>query len=237
MAGVPIRFRCFRCNQLLGVSRSKAGAVVACPKCSAELIVPDPAETEEPAAADASGAPDEPSSSWSVQSTSPAPEPPPSELDSGIPLDFLDIRPEDIRVEPGIRLPTPRTPAPSPRPVPAPTAGVQVEGYGIEIETEPPPPAQRPIERERAPTARQASAPTVVAAAPPVRAAEEPILGSIQLDAPTAARPRRTPVTVRPRDLVLPRSVVASWSLFVLLALALSFVAGLLAGHFVWRVH
>jgi hypothetical protein len=41
----------------------------------------------------------------------------------------------------------------------------------------------------------------------------------------------------RARDLVLPRSVVASWSLFVLLAQALAFLAGLLAGHYIWRVH
>ena len=37
----PIKFRCFQCNQLLGVSRSKAGEVVSCPKCAAELIVPE----------------------------------------------------------------------------------------------------------------------------------------------------------------------------------------------------
>jgi hypothetical protein len=42
---------------------------------------------------------------------------------------------------------------------------------------------------------------------------------------------------VRARDVVLPRSVVLAWSLFVLLALAAAFGAGLLAGHFVWRVH
>ncbi len=41
----------------------------------------------------------------------------------------------------------------------------------------------------------------------------------------------------RPRDLVLPRSVVAFWSLFVLIAQALAFIAGLLSGHFIWRVH
>jgi hypothetical protein len=32
----------------------------------------------------------------------------------------------------------------------------------------------------------------------------------------------------------MPRSAVVAWSLFVLLALVLAFVAGLLAGHFVW---
>jgi hypothetical protein len=31
--------------------------------------------------------------------------------------------------------------------------------------------------------------------------------------------------------------VVATWSLLVLVAQALAFVAGLLAGHYVWRIH
>ncbi|MBX6313707.1 MAG: hypothetical protein IRY99_12425, partial [Isosphaeraceae bacterium] len=43
MPGEPIKFRCFQCSTLLRVSASKAGTVVACPKCSVELIVPDPA--------------------------------------------------------------------------------------------------------------------------------------------------------------------------------------------------
>jgi len=43
--------------------------------------------------------------------------------------------------------------------------------------------------------------------------------------------------TARARDLVLPRSVVAFWSLFVLVAKALAFLAGLLAGHYIWRIH
>ena len=40
----PIKFRCFECSKLLGVSRSKVGMVVSCPQCGADLIVPDPAE-------------------------------------------------------------------------------------------------------------------------------------------------------------------------------------------------
>ena len=41
----------------------------------------------------------------------------------------------------------------------------------------------------------------------------------------------------RLREVILPASVVLSWSLFVLFAIALSFVAGLLLGHFVWIAH
>ena len=59
---MPIRFRCAYCQQLMGIARRKAGAVVRCPRCAGELIVPptqeipggngaaplhDPAESEE----------------------------------------------------------------------------------------------------------------------------------------------------------------------------------------------
>lgn len=38
---MPIRFRCVYCNQLLGISRRKAGCIVRCTKCEGQLIVPD----------------------------------------------------------------------------------------------------------------------------------------------------------------------------------------------------
>jgi hypothetical protein len=73
-------------------------------------------------------------------------------------------------------------------------------------------------------------------AAPPKPAdALEPVSPPIRIE-PTRIAPDRTP-PVRSRDLLIPRSVVAFWSLFVLMAQALAFVAGLLAGHFLWRVH
>lgn len=39
----------------------------------------------------------------------------------------------------------------------------------------------------------------------------------------------------RRRDVVLPRTAVIAWALFALFALALSFVAGLLIGHYRWK--
>ncbi len=65
----------------------------------------------------------------------------------------------------------------------------------------------------------------------------------IQLDAPLirpdppTPRPAPPPPAATPRrgDLVIPRVVVVSWSLFVLGALWLAFVAGLLAGRYVWK--
>ncbi len=197
MPKVPIKFRCVECNQLLGVSPSKVGSVVACPRCAVELIVP---EVDDP----------------SEVPRAPEPEPIPAILTSLVlerrdPLD--ELRPEDIRVEPGLldpgrarREPRPieRAPAPSPEP-PAP---------------EPPPFVLTPESM----------------AGPPIEAPptpDEAILPPIQTE-PVAIRLARP--TTRARDITLPRSVVTAWSLFVLLALALAFAAGLLAGHFLWRV-
>ena len=45
---MPIRFRCAYCNQLMGISRRKAGTVVRCPTCSGQVVVPNP-DAQEPA--------------------------------------------------------------------------------------------------------------------------------------------------------------------------------------------
>jgi DNA-directed RNA polymerase subunit RPC12/RpoP len=37
---MPIRFRCFYCNQLMGIARRKAGTTVRCPTCSSQVVVP-----------------------------------------------------------------------------------------------------------------------------------------------------------------------------------------------------
>lgn len=37
---MPIKFRCLHCRQLLGISRSRANAVVDCPRCGRSLRVP-----------------------------------------------------------------------------------------------------------------------------------------------------------------------------------------------------
>ena len=52
---MPIRFRCAYCNQLMGISKRKAGTVVRCPNCAGQVIVPNPAAeqpgTQQPAPA------------------------------------------------------------------------------------------------------------------------------------------------------------------------------------------
>lgn len=37
---MPIRFRCTACSKLLGIARRKAGTVIRCPECGAEVAVP-----------------------------------------------------------------------------------------------------------------------------------------------------------------------------------------------------
>jgi DNA-directed RNA polymerase subunit RPC12/RpoP len=41
---MPIRFRCSRCNRLLGIARRKAGAETKCPHCGATIMVPRDAD-------------------------------------------------------------------------------------------------------------------------------------------------------------------------------------------------
>ena len=49
---MPVRFRCAYCNQLLGISRRKAGTIVRCPTCAGQVVVPssEPVAVEQPAA-------------------------------------------------------------------------------------------------------------------------------------------------------------------------------------------
>lgn len=57
MASVKIRFRCYRCNQLLGAGSSKIGQVIQCPKCGVDLVVPPPSASGQSSDAIARAAP------------------------------------------------------------------------------------------------------------------------------------------------------------------------------------
>lgn len=45
---MPIRFRCSRCNRLLGIARRKAGADTTCPHCRGITRVPIPLDSDDP---------------------------------------------------------------------------------------------------------------------------------------------------------------------------------------------
>jgi len=139
MATERLKFRCYRCNQLLAVAPSKAGTVVSCPKCQADLLIPggEPrakgegenrargevesrtrVETEAPVPLE--GEPRARADAAAILGPSPAPpKPAPVPVFMGaiagvIPPDLADLRPEDLRVEAEFfenltRLPAPAT--------------------------------------------------------------------------------------------------------------------------------
>ena len=230
MASPSIKFRCNDCGQLLGVARAKAGSAISCPKCSATLFVPltsvempPPAEAVRPARAGGiSGGSGTGTASWPAGMLIPSPPPtasrpapePARTVGSSDALELLDIRPEDIRVEPGF----PSKP-PDPPPVAPPPPPPRVS----------PPIAPAPLAAVVAPSRAQGQE----------DGASDVGMPTIRVDDRIASSPtRRSPAPLsRPSDMVVPRSVVTAWSFLVLLALGMTFVSGLLLGHFVWKVH
>ena len=107
MAVERLKIRCYQCNQLLAVSPNKAGTVVACPKCKADLLIPRQ-ETPSRGDGDADDLGLETSPSSPVQVSSSAsgslssfgePSPFLSEIAAVIPPEVAALRPEDLRVE------------------------------------------------------------------------------------------------------------------------------------------
>ena len=194
MAEAPIKFRCHRCNKLLGASARKAGAVVNCPQCRAELQVPAPERGPESASPD------------------------PEALDPTLPSDLASLRPEDIRVEPEFANlvvdPAPIRPAPKP-PDPVQPAELQ-EPQSPSVDT-----AEKPDEPPATTEARL------------IKAADDVVIPHIRVEPPSIAE--REPPSRAASEVVLSSTVVLAWSLLVLLAIPLAFLAGLLTGHFVWK--
>jgi phage FluMu protein Com len=149
----PIKFRCYRCNKLLGVPARKVGSTVACPQCKAELQVPRLESATEPTGLNLG------------VDTSPAPAP------------ALSTGPDRVAF-PEVFTAASTPPAPSPALDDSPIAAISVE-------------------------------------APSIRGRD------------AADRPAH--------DVVLSPLVVLAWSLLVLMAVPLAFIAGLLTGHFVWK--
>lgn len=244
-----LKVRCYRCNQLLAVASSKAGTVVACPKCKAELLIPrpEPQPAEEPT---------DPSvvalKSGTFPALSPVTEtttttgreggPSPSYLDeisALIPPEVAALRPEDLRVEAEVfgaitREPSPPPPAEEPFSFP-----------GIVTGPDPAPPPAEPTpapDAEGPPFLASLGAPSAgsaTAAAPPPLPISAPtpepaVVPPIRLDTETI-RPTQAAEPRAIREVVLPASVVLAWSLFVLAAVPMAFLAGLMIGHFLWK--
>jgi len=253
MAVERFKIRCYRCNQLLAVAPNKAGTVVACPKCKADLLIPlpesqtagagagagDSAVTANrslsPAAsASASGAASSSSSSssssLSLSSTSGEPSAFSTDLAGMIPPELAALRPEDLRVEAEFFGSLTHEPPAPPRddPFQFPSS--------FSAEALLPPPETSPV---FAPADGYSSAPESIAAPsglvpapPPLPTPEAVVVPPIQFETPSILPPSAEPRRIH--EVTLPASVVLAWSLFVLASVAMSFIAGLLVGHFLW---
>jgi phage FluMu protein Com len=247
-----LKVRCYRCNQLLAVAPTKAGTVVACPKCKAELLIPRP-DSQPPAEE-----PTDPSVSPLNSGTFPALAPvtkatttgregaaSPSFLDeisALIPPEVAALRPEDLRVEAEVfgaitREPSPPPPAAEPFSFPGVLSAADFSAPPAAVER--PPAAPQEIPGFFASTGSAPAASGTVESPPPlpisVPAPEANIVvPPIRLE-PEAIRPRVDTEPRGIREVVLPASVVLAWSLFVLSAIPLAFLAGLMIGHFLWR--
>jgi len=238
-----LRFRCYRCNQLLGVSSRKAGTVISCPRCAAELKVPRPEEQTVTADASRSGHGFTTESRAPVSSSAPTSKSGgnalPSfmeEIAAAIPDDLATLRPEDIRVEAefvdlivttseGVTPPAPAAKVPQSEPLPG--DPVEVEAYFAQT----PPPAEPPpvVRAELPPVLPPEPRPEE----PPVDPAIGAVLPAIKIETPTLLPPGRQLQAVS--EVILQPATVLAWSLLVLLALPMAFLAGLLLGHFVWK--
>ena len=231
-----LKFRCYRCNQLLAVAPSKVGAIVACPKCKADLVVPGAESPPKGEPRPRTKVPDavEPGSSDPL-SKSPSPnflgEP-----YTEIPPDVADLRPEDLRVEAAFFAQLTRKP-PDPNPVPASSVPEPVLSNFA-----PPPPIPTPNPEIASPVRPPevfsvAAEPVAITPrlvpTPPAFAPVDSVVPPIEIETSSLRAPATEPRIIH--EVILPAAVVLAWSVFVLAAIALSFLAGLLVGHFLWR--
>jgi hypothetical protein len=227
-----LKFRCYRCNQLLAVAPTKVGAIVACPKCKADLVVPgaeSPPKGEPRPRTKVPGA-DEPGPSDPL-SKSPSPnflgEP-----YTEIPPDVADLRPEDLRVEAEFFAQLTRKP---PEPNAMPASSVPESAFSNLASPQPIPEIASPVRPPEvfSVTPEPMAVTPRLAPTPPAFAPVDSVVPPIEIETSSL----RAPVTEARiiHEVILPAAVVLAWSVFVLAAIALSFLAGLLVGHFLWR--
>ncbi|MDB5349411.1 MAG: hypothetical protein JWN86_658 [Planctomycetota bacterium] len=228
-SAAPIKFRCFQCNKLLGVSRSKVGAVVACPQCGTELIVPEPLD-EAPAP--------EPKKPDPPVPTPVAPSPRTSLSGSRIePAVVLWDNPPEPGSTEQPAFPTIQTEPLSLRPDP-PVPFKGASRSRSETQEIPRPEPSKPATPSPEPRPTASAPPRIVPEAVPMPLVNLDLTAIRERDAdePRSASPigplRET--SARRNDVVLPRAAVMLWSFLVLLGVVSAFAAGLLAGRFLW---
>jgi hypothetical protein len=147
-----------------------------------------------------------------------------------------DLRPEDLRVEAEFFANLTRKP-PDPNPIPAPSVPEPVS-FDLATPSPIPPPIPVVASPSRPPQVFSVAPESVEviptpAATSPVFSPIEPVVPPIEIETSSLRAPATQPRIVH--EVILPASVVLAWSLFVLAAIALSFLAGLLVGHFLWK--
>jgi hypothetical protein len=238
-----LKFRCYQCNQLLASAPGKAGSIVSCPRCKADLVVP---ASDSPAAADPEASPVGRPSGRVEATHMPTKAAVPSGLDemaANIPADLIDLRPEDLRVEAEFFQSLTRAPDPTNQAAPAPWAAPEPAVPFPSIETGFPAasatalPAIETAAPSFASTDRRPEFPSVfpsLAPNAPLLAPASPVVPPIEIEPPSLLPPNRE---FRPvHEVVLPASAVLAWSLFGLIGIATSFLAGLMVGHYFWRM-
>jgi hypothetical protein len=148
-----------------------------------------------------------------------------NEHGSAIPEDLVALRPEDIRVEAEFvdlvvttNEPTSLAPdrAPAAAPVGFPAEPISAETFLAEV-----PPASR-------------GSTQATAEPPSLDAAPATVLPEISIEPPSILPANRQAGPVR--EVLIQPAVLLVWSMIVLLSLPMAFIAGLLIGHFLWRV-
>ena len=243
MAEGHLKFRCYRCNQLLGASWRRAGKVISCPRCSAELEVPRPDEPATSAATAATGSPSPPRSR-DARGSAAVPRPSPAvpsfmeEVAAAIPKELASLRPEDLRVEAEFANRMVRTREPATSILPARVdAPPELEMPSVEA-------LQVTQTAQRVQMPRRAKTPPQVPLnpdPPPPAAVEqvqptkliEATLPDILVDPPSILPPGRQIRSAS--EVVLQPATVLAWSLVVLIAMPMAFLTGLLIGHFIWK--
>ena len=243
MAVERLKFRCYQCNQLLASAPGKAGSIVACPRCKADLVVP---AADSPAAAEPDATAVGRASGRAPSTLAPAKRSVAGGVDddaAAMPADLIDLRPEDLRVEAEFFQSLTHAPERQNQPEAAPWGAAEAavrfptcrdqhsRGTAFRV----------PRDRDRGPSVPASRSPfgisqRVPSLAPsaPLLAPASPVVPPIEIEPPSLLPPNRE---FRPvREVVLPASAVLAWSLFGLIGIATSFLAGLMVGHYFWRM-
>jgi phage FluMu protein Com len=252
MPAEHLKLRCYRCTQLLAVAASRAGTIVSCPKCKAELQIPSlesatAGDSQSEAGSESEARPRRRAGAAVASPQSPSK---PAEVATflegvagTIPAEVAELRPEDLRVEAEFfeSLTQRRLAAEGTGP------GGVAESDSLRVfapidASESPPdwPSAEEVTSAFAPAAPpEEEQKTEIAPAdleiPRPSPKADLVAPPIEIETPALLKAAEAQRHIR--EVVVPASAVLMWLLFGLAGLALSFIAGLMIGHFLWTMH